>query len=235
MIYVTSDLHGYPLAAFQKLLDKAGFTDEDFLFVLGDVVDRGEEPAELLLWLTQQPNVQLILGNHEAMMLLCTFLFREATDESLEELTSEEFRAYEHWMRNGAAATISGLKRVLEEDPELLEGIFDYIREAPLYEQLEVNGKNYVLVHGGLGKFDPDKPLDDYEPHDILWERPSLDTRYYPDATVIFGHTPTVFYGEEFKGKAIRTDSWICIDTGAAMGDSPMVLRLDDEAMFYAD
>ena len=40
MIYVSSDLHGYPLSGFQKLLSRAGFSDSDYLFVLGDVIDR---------------------------------------------------------------------------------------------------------------------------------------------------------------------------------------------------
>ncbi len=42
MIYVTSDLHGYPLNKFLAFLKKAGFTEDDFLFVLGDVIDRGK-------------------------------------------------------------------------------------------------------------------------------------------------------------------------------------------------
>lgn len=41
MIYVTSDWHGYPLAKFMELLDKANFSDDDYCFVLGDVIDRG--------------------------------------------------------------------------------------------------------------------------------------------------------------------------------------------------
>ena len=40
MIYVTSDLHGYPLKKFREMLSKVGFSDDDFLFVLGDVIDR---------------------------------------------------------------------------------------------------------------------------------------------------------------------------------------------------
>ena len=72
MIYVTSDLHGYPLELFKKLLDKSGFTDDDFLYVLGDVADRGEAGVELLLWIMAQPNVELILGNHEACFFRVT-------------------------------------------------------------------------------------------------------------------------------------------------------------------
>ena len=40
MIYATSDLHGFSLERFQNLLDHAGFSDNDYLFVLGDVIDR---------------------------------------------------------------------------------------------------------------------------------------------------------------------------------------------------
>ena len=48
MVYVTSDLHGYPLAEFKELLAKANFSDNDYCFVLGDVIDRGPESIELL-------------------------------------------------------------------------------------------------------------------------------------------------------------------------------------------
>ena len=83
MIYVTSDLHGYPLADFQRLLKKAGFTHRDELIVLGDVIDRnGDGGIETLLWMTQQINVRMILGNHEAMMLACSFLL-ETPEEPL--------------------------------------------------------------------------------------------------------------------------------------------------------
>ena len=233
MIYVTSDLHGCSLESFQRLLAQAGFRQEDYLFVLGDVIDRGEHGAELLLWLTEQPNVELILGNHEAMLLACEFLFEEVTDESLDRLTSERFDLLGNWLQNGGGPTLSGLRKILKESPELMEGILDYLRDAPLYEIVEVQGKRFVLVHAGLGNFGPGRDLDDYSPEELLFGRPALDTIYYPDATVVFGHTPTAYYGEEYRGKAVRTDTWICIDTGAAMGGSPMLLRLDDMKEFY--
>ena len=233
MIYVTSDLHGCSLESFRRLLAQAGFRQEDYLFVLGDVIDRGEHGAELLLWLTEQPNVELILGNHEAMLLACEFLFEEVTDESLDRLTSERFDLLGNWLQNGGGPTLSGLRKILKESPELMEGILDYLRDAPLYEIVEVQGKRFVLVHAGLENFRLDRDLDDYSPEELLFGRPALDTAYYPDATVVFGHTPTVYYGEEYRGKAVRTDTWICIDTGAAMGGSPMLLRLDDMKEFY--
>lgn len=233
MIYVTSDLHGYPLKKFVAFLRNSGFTDDDFLFVLGDVIDRGKHGVQLLRWMTQQSNVQLILGNHEWFLLGCSFLFDEVNEENLEKFTPQKLKLVENWKRNGADATISGFRKLLHKDPALVEGILDYIRDAPLYETLEVNGRKFVLVHGGLGNFDPAKPLEDYDVMDLVWARPSLDTQYYEDATVIFGHTPTIYYGEEYKDRAIKTDSWICIDTGVSFGHHPMLLRLDDMKEFY--
>ena len=43
MIYVISNLHGYPIKKFTELLEKVNFSDDDFLYVLGDVVDRGKQ------------------------------------------------------------------------------------------------------------------------------------------------------------------------------------------------
>ena len=51
MIYLISDLHGYPFERFTELLQRAGFSDDDLLYVLGDVVDRGEDGVRYLLWL----------------------------------------------------------------------------------------------------------------------------------------------------------------------------------------
>lgn len=233
MIYVTSDLHGCHPGEFQRFLTQSGFGDDDFLFILGDVIDRGEYGAELLLWLTEQPNMQLILGNHEALLLACSFLFDEVTEESLEALNCEQLRLMEGWMKNGASPTIAGFRKLLRRDPELVAGILDYLQDAPLYEMLEIRGKKYVLVHAGLDNFHPARPMDDYAPDGLTWVRPDPDTRYFEDATVILGHTPTEYYGMEYRGRALHTDTWIDIDTGAAMGNNPMLLRLDDMREFY--
>lgn len=233
MIYATSDLHGCHPDTLQQLLDKVHFSDSDELFILGDVIDRGEFGAELLLWLTQQPNVQLILGNHEAMLLACRFLFREVTDESLEQLTQENLDVLMTWIANGATPTLKGLKALLKREPELVEGILDYLDDAPLYEYVIAGGSRYLLTHAGLGNYQPGKHPEDYSPEELTMHRPGLEDRYAPGIRVIFGHTPTQLYGPEYAGKALHTPSWTNIDTGAAAGGNPMLLRLDDMAEFY--
>ena len=48
MIYVISDLHGYPFERFTALLKEVDFSENDFLYVLGDVVDRGRRALSLV-------------------------------------------------------------------------------------------------------------------------------------------------------------------------------------------
>lgn len=40
-------------------LKKANFSDDDFLYIIGDVIDRnGDGGVDILLWLLEQPNAQ---------------------------------------------------------------------------------------------------------------------------------------------------------------------------------
>ncbi len=232
MIYVTSDLHGYPLEDFKKLLSKAGFSDNDFCFVLGDVIDRGQDGIKTLQWLMLQPNFELILGNHEYMLLNCRFLFEEITENSLDMLTEKQLKLLSDWLVNGANPTLEALKRIGQD---AAKDIVEYLEEAPLFETVSVGNKEFLLTHSGIENFDEKKSPDQYSQNELLWARPQLEDEYYSDITTVFGHTPTLLYGREYRGKAIFTDTWINIDTGSAAGLSPMLLRLDDMREFYAD
>ena len=232
MIYVTSDLHGYPVEKFKALLSKAGFSRDDFLFVLGDVIDRGPEGVQLLRWMMAQPNVELILGNHEDMMLSCSFLFEEITDDSVRDLNMRKMSCLNVWQNNGATPTIDGLTKV---NHGVREMILEYVSEAPLYDSVSVGGRDYLLVHSGLGNYREGKKISEYTSDELLWCRPGTKTEFSHDFVTVFGHTPTFRYGAEYEGKAIIRDTWINVDTGAATGLAPMLLRLDDLAEFYAD
>ena len=234
MIYVASDLHGYPLESFLQLLESVGFNEkDDFLYLLGDLVDRGNDGAELLKWASMQSNVQVLLGNHEAMLLSCSFLFDEVNDESLSNLSVEKMELLSTWLANGAAPTLDGLRKILKEDPDVFWGMMDLLKEAPLFEVLEVNSRRFVLVHGGLENFHPGRRISEYLPEEILWARPDLNTEYFSDGTiVVFGHTPTYTFHPMYAGKPIITKSWICIDAGVTAGNRPILLRLDDLQVF---
>ncbi len=232
MFYVCSDLHGYPFEKFKKLLEKINFSKEDFLYVLGDVIDRGADGIKLLKWMMLQPNVKLILGNHEAMMLSCDFLFEEITDASIDRLTGTKLQTYSVWVANSGQITLNALQAMRKSE---IKYLLEYLREAPLYEAVTVNGTDFLMTHSGLGAFDENKRMSDYCKTDLLWTRPSLNQKYFDEIFTVFGHTPTVYYGEEYKGKALKTETWIDIDVGAGMGLPPLVLRLDDMKEFYAD
>ena len=235
-IYVISDLHGYPLEKFKDLLRKAGFSCRDFLYILGDVIDRnGDGGVEILCWLLEQPNVQLILGNHEAMLLSCAFLFDEITNESLQSVTSEKMELLNTYMQNGGDVTLKTLQKLNKLSPKTVSYILDYLRDAPLYETVSTEKNDFLLVHAGLGDFDRNKKLSCYTADDFLWAWPELSDEYFEDIITVFGHTPTMSYGEEYTGKILKTRTWIDIDVGVAYGQKPVLLRLDDLQEFYAD
>ncbi len=236
MIFATSDIHGYPLDSFLGLLEKAGFSESDQLYVIGDVIDRnGDGGVAILRWMMRQENVTLLKGNHEAMMLECEFALSTDVDlTNLRLVTIEQEFHLLRWHRNGCQKTLESLLKLRDEDPDELVKLVKYVRSAPLYMEVAVPMKRFVLVHGGLNGFDPGKGLDEYDEDDLLWTRPGTEERYWEDRMVILGHTPTQYIGGE-KGKMFVTDTWADIDTGAAGGGSPMLLRLDDMCPFYTE
>lgn len=236
MIFATSDIHGYPLDGFLSLLEKAGFSASDHLYVIGDVIDRnGDGGVAMLRWMMRQENVTLIRGNHESMMLECGFAFTSDMDlTNLRLLTLEQEYSLLRWNRNGCLVTLENLLKLKEEDPDELTALLEYVRSAPLYVEAAVPMKRFVLVHGGLNCFDPGKELDEYSEEELVWTRPGIEERYWDDRLVILGHTPTQYFGAE-KGRMLVTETWVDIDTGAAGGGSPMLLRLDDMCPFYTE
>ena len=236
MVYVTSDLHGR-MDCLKKLLDYVHFSDDEdnWLYILGDVIDRNNKGGvDILKWLLIQPNVQLILGNHEQMLLSNRWVFQEINEDSIDAIDEKNISLLSHWESNGGGCTMKALS---QESQETRQDILDYLDDCPLIESVCVGDRNYVLVHSGLGNYSPSKKMRDYSMDELLWDRPYLETKYNPDKyIVIFGHTPTSFYAEQFKNRMIKTDSWWDIDTGAALvGGRPMLLCLDNGKEYYID
>lgn len=230
MIYAISDLHGYPIEKLKLLLEQAEFGKEDYLYILGDVVDRnGDGGIGILLWLLEQINVQLILGNHEAMLLSCDFVFEDITEDSFAAMDSERRELLKNYVLNGGGVTLKALQRLPHETRRK---ILAYLRGCPLYKTVSAGGRSFLLVHSGLDNFRKDKQISDYSAEELLWAWPELTDEYYDDIHTVFGHTPTGSYGRQYNGKIIKTRTWTDVDCGAGFGNEPVLLRLDDYAEF---
>lgn len=230
MTYVISDLHGYPIEKLKELLEKANFSENDRLYILGDVIDRnGDGGIGVLQWLINQPNAELIMGNHEAMLLACDFIFENITDAFLEDFDEKKNKLLINYLFNGGGVTLRYLAKL---DVEARYKIVDYLRSCPLYKEISINGEKYILVHAGLDNFSPDKKISDYSANELIWTEPELNNEYYDDVHTVFGHTPTYLFDEKYNGKIVKTRTWTCIDCGAASGNEPVLFRLDDKKEF---
>lgn len=163
MIYCMSDIHG-DYEKYRRMLETIQLCEEDTLYILGDVVDRGPEPVKILLDMMKRPNVRPILGNHEYMAVLCLrSLAREITGETISELSAENLRDLWNWQKEGGLTTLEGFHRL---DKGQRAEVLEYLLEFQLYEELTVNGKQYLLAHAGPENFAEDRPLWDYGLHE---------------------------------------------------------------------
>jgi serine/threonine protein phosphatase 1 len=226
MIYVTSDIHG-EYDKFIRLLDLISFNDNDFLYIIGDVVDRGNQPIKILQYIINKPNIELLLGNHEDLLL--------------EYVRTKDYYDLQSWFGNGGQVTYSQLFNLPKEERFKM---LQYLRNRSLYKVIN----KYILCHSGI--VIPDNIIDINEimqlqsKEDILWSREEFFNQPgIKDYTIIFGHTPTIYmyesrgqkcehplkiwHDEQYKDK-------IGIDCGATFDIGQLAcIRLDDMEEFY--
>jgi serine/threonine protein phosphatase 1 len=187
-VYVCADIHG-ELEQFKDILHQIHLKENDSLYILGDCLDRGSHPIGVLQLLMNMPNVVCLLGNHELMALPCLeFMSQNILGKDAEIEDDEVLDHFDTWALNGCKST---MEEFLMLQQEAQQEIIAYIKKMKLYVELCVGGRNYILVHAGLGNFAPDKPLDEYTPEELVWDRSAYTAEYYPDKYVIAGHTPT--------------------------------------------
>ena len=99
MTYVVSDIHGCDKKYF-RLLEMLHFSDNDTLYILGDVTDRGSGGLRVLLDAASRQNVILLRGNHEQAAL--EFLPRDPDNEAT---PARLFARWYEWMEDGGDRT----------------------------------------------------------------------------------------------------------------------------------
>ncbi len=212
-VLIIGDIHGCYYEFF-KLIEEANIEiGKDIIISLGDIIDKGYETKEVFDFFINTPNTFMIMGNHE-----------------FNHLRNIGFRKFD------ISPEIEKL-RLNEKD---YSTILNYAKTIPYFLELEINNKNYLLVHGkykesidlnaipnvyseGDEKNIDIKYLigmvDSFKKEDIPW------FELLPqDKKVIFGHIP--------KEEVNKGDNYFGIDTGCAEGNSLTGLLLPDERLF---
>lgn len=220
MTYVVSDIHGR-YDKYAALLERINFGDNDTLYVLGDIIDRYDDGIKIMLDMISRPNVVMLMGNHEAMMLDTLLGFEQINEESIDKMVL--------WVLNGGEPTLTAFLEIGKKDRI---DILNSLEAMPYYMEIEVCGRKFVLLHGGLKNFSPERSLYDYSRDEIVWAEPDFERGYFEEKFTVVGHTPTpTVCGEP---KIFRTGKLIDIDCGCAFEDGQLgCLCLDDFEEFY--
>lgn len=232
VVYVTSDIHG-ELSAFEDLLKITKFSSADKMYIIGDIIDRGPHPIELVELLLNMDNIEVIKGNHE--------------DLAYKSLTNKFNDFSSDWEFNGGRVTYEALR---DRGADFRNEFLQWIKDMPYYKILEQY--KVVLMHGGTYARRKYNSLEDLLDsarfrEELLWARPDgfNYNKNLMGYTAICGHTPTVssgmpFYngvGEIFKLNVENNITYL-IDCGCTFkkyGGRLGCLCLDTMEEFYTN
>ncbi|MDO5119369.1 MAG: metallophosphoesterase [Coriobacteriales bacterium] len=256
--YVFSDVHGH-IAPVARLLSRVSPSDDDTIFMLGDMIDRGPDPLGVMYLCRDLPGCTVLLGNHEDLMLS----FFEHPNDDMAKI---------NWVINGGGTTAEGLASI---PPSKCVELLDWVGSLPLSAHTRVNGRPYLMVHAGIRPIGlsgfgdcTDEELDmlvaTQSQEDLIWireefwEEPTgLLDKEGRGPIIIAGHTPTPYlehmhvtldrnvYDENGKARMIKlgacektggvADRWNidCCAAGGYGRGQVLLLRLDDGEEFY--
>ena len=227
MTYIISDLHGH-MNEFLQMLEKINFSDNDILYVLGDVIDRGPLPVTLLIYILSKSNIILLMGNHEKMML-----------DSFRDESSWGLHTKSIWNNNGSSSTLKEFNKLTSEEQDTL---LDKIEKLPYYDIVECNNQTYLLSHSGVAMRDGDTLEEaieaDVSTRRILWNREDiLFWKNRSDTIMIHGHTPTIRWHPDYKPLIYHYEDGkkINVDCGCTLNLKMGCLCLDTMEEYYVD
>lgn len=225
MIYATSDLHGC-YEKYVKMLRKIAFSDNDTMYVLGDIVDRGADGIKILLDLMNRKNIVVLKGNHDfiAYKLLLARIFPERITD-----VNKTAQDYILWLSDGGETTFRSFQRLSASEKT---AVLDFINSFLIYEEIDVGENSFFLSHTIPSK---EKMLDfdNCRWQDFIFGSPEYDKCYFDDKYVVTGHTPTGLISEKYLGKIYRANNHVAIDCGAVFGNPLGCICLDTFEEFY--
>lgn len=224
--YVTADIHGN-YDRYLDFLQYSNFSDNDKLYIIGDVLDRGSMAIPLIQDIMKRKNVILLKGNHELMMLPVFNDLMHQSKEMQEQIINDEMAI----SQIGQEETLRAFCTLTTQEQNELTY---YISQLPLYEEIEVNGIEYILVHAGLPDFS-EMPIEYYDENDLMFGPHDFDINHYGGNTkIIVGHLPTQFISGAIPHQIYHTNDTIAIDCGCGFGGQLGVLCLETmEEMYF--
>lgn len=247
-----TDIHGQ-YDVFMKMLETIKFSDEDNLYILGDLIDRGPQGIKLLKTIMKMSNVTLFLGNHELLMLDG---IRNA--DECEKENRQDTEDLDLWLDecNGGRQTYEDFKKC---SPKKKAEIMIYLDNAVVAKKIKVKGKNYYLSHAYVvnKKFEDQIKYNELIYKDIysaVWQNiydadfvNRMKGKIYTNKKYIYvsGHIFTQRLDnvdEEGRGLVLNDEAFldeyhiINLDCGLALRNKTSQLacmRLEDEKIFY--
>lgn len=222
MHYVMSDIHGL-YYEFLKMLEKIDFTDNDTLYIIGDVIDRGPFGIKLLDYIRENKNIVLIRGNHEQMMIDAFYAKqKKENNNNLDNTEIQELiEIYYDWLNNGGIYTLEEFNKKNKQEKI---NIIKYLENLDNFKILKINNQKYLLIHAGIYIPDNKNIIDDFFSDFVLQDDKdyislkklleiNIEKNYYlyiredfldsneflKDYIIIFGHTPT-YYIPQYTG-----------------------------------
>ena len=231
MIYVIGDIHGNK-EKYDEMLNKISPKETDAVFVLGDIIDVGEDSVEILKDMMYRANIYPVLGEHEYMAkkILPLIMNAKSIDEAKAMLVGEDKESLDKWLGMKSEKTISDFLALNNEDKE---SIIDYLSEFQPFEEVEAGGKTFVLAHAGIDNFEDGKELDEYDEEDFVFAKTDYTKVYFKNKYLITGHTPTVAIHPSLMGKVYSKKGHIALDCGAAYGGKLAAICLDALKLTY--
>src|SRR5262245_15404201 len=175
--YVIGDIHGRPQLLDRLIGNVPWDVHSDKIVFLGDLIDRGPDAPgvvdRVMELMESNPNVIVLRGNHEQMLLDCLDY------GDLQWLIPE----------NGGLATLTGYGIDLDSLNYVSHILIpanpvEFMRGLPYYHEDELA----IYVHAGLI---PGEHPANTDPDVLLWTRDFDFFRGYDRKLCFFGHTPT--------------------------------------------
>ena len=230
-VYVMSDLHGN-YDGFMSILTQIKFSEEDELYVDGDIVDRGRDGIKILQYMMMQPNIYPIIGNHEyALMQVLDFVTQEITEDSISKIDEKTLQNIIEYQNIGGQVTLDEFHKLSKEEQQ---DIMDYLEEFTAYEEITVSGKSFVIIHAGFINFNPDRRIDDYQLYELIFKAPDYEKVYFKDKYLVTGHLPTRAIEGAKPDEIYIANNHIAIDCASGYGGTVGCIRLDDFNCFYS-